>query len=109
MVVEQIHLVRYSRSLSRSTAARSSERDERDEQELKNMNSNYRAALDPFARDSGKKFTGKELKRSMEEVDAAVLLGRRCVPSPMMVRRRRGRGSLRQWRGSEREDVRRKM
>ena len=56
-------------------------------EERKNtMNSRLRAlTLDPFIRDSGEKLTGRRLKRSMEEVDVATLLGRKRVSSPTMM------------------------
>ena len=50
------------------------------------MNSRLQAlTLDPFIRDSGEKLTGRGLKRSMEEVDAAALPGRKRVSSPTMM------------------------
>ena len=50
------------------------------------MNSNSRArTLDLFVGASGEKLTRKELKRSMKEVGAAVLLRRRRVSSPAMM------------------------
>ena len=52
----------------------------------KNMNSIWLArTLDLFVGDSGEELTGKELKRSMKEVDAALLLRRRRVSSPAMM------------------------